>query len=76
MSKKLTGLYQGLVEHFGSQKMTAEALGVEQPSVWAWVNGKSKMSTEVAMAAERATNGKFKAADLRPSLKKFQALSA
>ncbi len=60
--------YKSVVDFFGSQTAAANALGVEQPSVWAWLNGKSKMSAEVAFLAEKLTDGKFRASDLRPSL--------
>mgnify|MGYP000868803193 CR=1 FL=1 len=31
--------YDELIGHFGSQAAAARALGVKQPSVWAWRNG-------------------------------------
>jgi DNA-binding transcriptional regulator YdaS (Cro superfamily) len=69
-------LYQTLVDHYGSQESTAEALLVKQPAVSCWVRGTKKMSERVAMRAEKATKGKFKAVELCPSLKEFQDLSA
>ena len=66
-----------LVTHFGSQEATATALNVSQPAVSGWVNGTKRMSKIVAVKAEKATNGEFKAIDLCPSLKHlFKQLSA
>lgn len=69
-------LYQSLVAHFGSQENTANALHVKQPAVSGWVCGTKKMSELIAMRAEKATDGKFKASDLCPSLKEFQQATA
>lgn len=68
MIKSKAGLYQSLVDHFGSQENTAEALLVRQPAVSGWVRGTKNMSALVALRAEKATDGKFKAKDLRPEL--------
>ncbi len=62
-------LFQRLVEHFGGQVKTAKALNVKQPAVSSWVCGTKNMSELVAIRAQVATNGKFKAIDLCPSLK-------
>ena len=51
--------------------LTAKALGVEQPSVSAWVKGKAKMSIGSALKAEKETSGKFKAVDLSPAFRKI-----
>lgn len=59
---------KNLVKHFGSQDATAAALNVKQGTVSGWVRGVHGCSAEVAMRAERITNGLFKAVDLRPSL--------
>lgn len=61
-------LYQELVNHFGGQVKTAEALGCKQPSVWAWLDGKTHMSAPLALKAERITNGKFASSALCPAL--------
>lgn len=61
-------LYQELVSRFGGQVKTADALGCKQPSVWAWLDGKTHMSAPLALKAERLTNGEFKAVDLCPAL--------
>lgn len=77
MNTALTIKYQELVEHFGSQTLTAKALDTKQPSVNAWLSGKTKMSERTAIKAQIATEGKFKAADLCPSLKdSFEKLKA
>ncbi len=69
MSTPLIQTYKELVQFFGSQTSAAAALGVEQPSVNAWLSGKAKMSADTAFRAQAETNGEFKAVDLRPSLK-------
>ncbi len=76
MNDSSENIYQLLVKHFGGQESTAKALSVKQPAVSGWVRGAKKMSELVAIRAEKATQGKFKAADLCPSLKEFQNLSA
>lgn len=57
-----------LVAHFKSQEAAAIALNVKQGTVSGWVRGVHGCSAEVAIRAERVTNGLFKAVDLRPSL--------
>lgn len=68
--------YQSLVAYFGNQEITANALSVKQPAVSGWVRGTKNMSELVAIRAEKATGGKFKASDLCPSLKEFQQVPA
>lgn len=70
----MTEIYQALVEHFGSQSNTARELNVKQPSVNAWLVGKTKMGAVSAKRAEILTNGKFKASDLCPKLKELEDL--
>ena len=65
-------LYKDIVDHFGGQTQTAKALVVSQANVSGYVSGRWSMSPQVAMRAEKATKGKFKASDLCPSLKEFQ----
>lgn len=72
MDIKLTDTYQALVAHFGSQQLAAAALSISQPSVNAWVTGKANMSPIVALRAEKATGGLFKAADLCPAFKQIE----
>lgn len=69
-------LYKDLVKHFGGQKLTAVALDVSQSNISGYVSGRWNMSELVAMRAEKATDGKFKASDLCPSLKEFQQATA
>lgn len=64
-------IYQELVDYFGGQQKTAVELNVKQPSVHAWVVGKTKMSALVALRVEQKTNGKFKAAELCPQIQSF-----
>lgn len=59
---------QGLVSHFGDQVKTAKALGVTQSAVSQWISGASRMSALVAVRAEAATGGAFKAIDLCPAI--------
>jgi len=76
MNDPSDNIYQLLTDHFGGQENTANALGVKQPSVSCWVRRTKNMSERVAIRAEKATGGKFKAVDLCPTLKEFQSLSA
>jgi DNA-binding transcriptional regulator YdaS (Cro superfamily) len=76
MSENTNNIFQKLVNHFGGQENTATALGVKQPAVSGWVRGTKNMSGIVAMRAQAATNGKFKAAELCPSLNEFKQLTA
>ena len=71
MNIELTRLYNRVVDHFGGQTPTAKALGIEQPSVNAWVKGKAKMSINSALKTEKETFGKFKAVDLSPAFRKI-----
>lgn len=56
------------IECVGSQQKLAEACGVKQPSVWAWLHGKKKVSAENAKRIEMATNGNVPAYQIRPDL--------
>lgn len=64
--------YKSLIDFFGNQVKTAQALQVTQPSVNAWLKGKTKMSATVAIKAEKLTHGKFKAYELCPKLAEFK----
>ena len=75
MIKHQESIYLDLVNYFGGQVKTAEALKVKQPAVSYWVRGKKQMSSDVAIRAQEATNGTFKAVDLCVSLKKFTEFS-
>ena len=52
----------------GSQKKLAEACGVKQPTVWAWLHGKKKASANNAIRIEKATNGEVQAYQIRPDM--------
>lgn len=59
---------QQLIDHFGSQQATADALGVKQGTVSGWFRGVHGVSAEVAIRAEVITKGKVRAIELRPTL--------
>lgn len=63
-----TDLYKKLVEELGGQTKAAKELGVGQPCVSAWVNGRWRMSATAAIKAEIATKQKFRASELCPRL--------
>lgn len=69
-------IYQNLVEHFGGQVAAAKALNVSQSNISGCTSGRWSMSAKVAIKAEKATNGEFKAVDLCPALKELKNLSA
>ncbi|EEC8908804.1 helix-turn-helix domain-containing protein [Escherichia coli] len=56
------------IEFAGSQQKLADACGVKQPSVWAWLHGKKKVSAENAKRIELATSGNVRAYQIRPDL--------
>ena len=64
-------IYQDLVSFLGGQVATAKALQVSQSNVSGYITGRWNMSETVAARAEKVTNGKFKAIELCPSLKKL-----
>lgn len=66
--------YIEVVNHFGNQHKTAEALGCSQPLVWKWVNEKSDISPILALRAQKESAGKFKASDLAPELAEFAGM--
>lgn len=68
-------IYQNLVEHFGGQVATANALKVSQSTISGYISGRWNMSEKVALRAEIATGGKFKSVDLCPALNEFQSLT-
>jgi DNA-binding transcriptional regulator YdaS (Cro superfamily) len=53
-----------LINYFGSQSKTGEALGVSQATVSYWLSGSQKVSPEKALCAETATHGAIKASSL------------
>lgn len=77
MPESIDNKFQMLVAYFGGQENTAKALAVKQPAVSGWVRGTKKMSELVAIRAQVATKGEFKAVELCPSLKgSFEQLTA
>ncbi len=52
----------------GSQKKLADACGVSQPTVWAWLHGEKKPSAENAKRIELATDEVIPAYRIRPDL--------
>lgn len=64
----MKAIYSELVSFLGGQVATAKKLGVSQSNISGYINGRWNMSEIVALRAEKATNGKFKAVDLCPSL--------
>tara|TARA_R110001599_G_scaffold275738_1_gene476992 strand:+ start:3785 stop:3994 length:210 start_codon:yes stop_codon:yes gene_type:complete len=64
---------QKLIKHFGSQRKTAEALGVKQGTVSGWATGRHGVSEVHALVAEKLTDGNIKAVDLCPRLNAIAA---
>lgn len=62
-------IFDRLAHRLGGQVQAAKILKVTQPAVSGWVTGANGMSAVVALRAERATDGEFKAIDLCPALK-------
>lgn len=56
------------IDLVGSQQKLAAACGVKQPTVWAWLHGKKKVSPENAKRIEIATSGTVHAYQVRPDL--------
>ncbi len=55
--------YLKMIAHYGGQSATADALGLAQPTVRAWLVGGTNISLEKAELLERITNGKFHPSD-------------
>lgn len=53
-----------LINYFGNQSKTGEALGVSQATVSYWLSGSQKVSPEKALLAESATRGAIRASSL------------
>ncbi|WP_432518845.1 helix-turn-helix domain-containing protein [Klebsiella pneumoniae] len=64
---------QKAIDIAGSQKKLADLCGVAQPTVWRWLHG-GGIDARYVMKIVSATNGKIKAAEIRPDLS--QLLSA
>lgn len=63
-----TTLIQAAVEAIGSQGAMAKAIGVTQPLVWQWCNGKRPVAAHHCVAIENATGGRITRYDLRPDV--------
>jgi len=61
--------FQDVVEYFGNQQKTADALKITQPSV-NHILATGNVSVEVALRIQKVTKNTFSALDLRPSLKR------
>ena len=73
-TKKTLREIKRLVAYFGgTETLTADAVGVRQPTVNAWLNGRHGISAITALKIERMTGGKFKASDLCPQLAEVAA---
>lgn len=51
-----------------NQILTADALGVKQPSVSGWVTGRSKPGAKTCIRAEEKTGGAVTRYELRPDI--------
>lgn len=58
---------QKAIDIAGSQKKLADLCGVAQPTVWRWLHG-GGIDARYVMKIVSATNGKIKAAEIRPDL--------
>lgn len=63
-----TTFIQAAVEAIGSQGALAKAIGVTQPLVWQWCNGKRPVAAHHCVAIEVATTGQVTRYDLRPDV--------
>lgn len=70
----MSDLISVLISHFGSQALTAKALGVSQPTVSYWLSGSQKISAEKAILAQVKTGGAIFASDLCPLIAEVVAL--
>lgn len=62
-----------LIQYFGGQQETADAVGVSQATIANWKKGAHGVRAEHAIAAERASCGAVKAYELCPALKGYSA---
>lgn len=60
-------LIEQAISILGSQQKLADACGIKQPSIWQ-AKATESCSAELAMAIEKATDGKVLAKSLRPDL--------
>lgn len=57
---------QTAIEHFGSARALAKALGVTTQAVCFWRDGLRSVDADTIAAIERLTNGKVRRQDFRP----------
>ncbi|WP_054085871.1 MULTISPECIES: transcriptional regulator [Pseudomonas syringae group] len=69
MAKKISEL----INFFGSQAKTGEALGVSQATVSYWLSGSQKVSPEKALLAEAVTDGAIRASSLCELIAQLEA---
>ncbi|WP_346429960.1 Cro/CI family transcriptional regulator [Pseudomonas sp. D3] len=60
MAEKISAL----INYFGNQSKTGEALGVSQATVSYWLSGSQRVGPEKALLAESVTQGAIKASSL------------
>lgn len=60
-------IIQKAIDIAGSQQKLADLCGVTQPTVWRWLHG-GGIDARYVMKIVSATNGKIKAAEIRPDL--------
>lgn len=51
-----------------SQEAFGKKIGVTQGLVWQWLNGRTRITAEMAVQIERATDGKITRHELRPDV--------
>lgn len=69
----MAGSIRTLINHFGTQALTAKALGVSQATISYWLSGSQKISPEKAFLAELMTEGAVTAASLCALLAQVEA---
>jgi DNA-binding transcriptional regulator YdaS (Cro superfamily) len=73
MSKQMIALRKLSKIYDYNRGKIAEGLGVEIGAVYMWF-ARGKISKQGAVMAEKATNGKIKAAQLRPDIEEFKGV--
>jgi DNA-binding transcriptional regulator YdaS (Cro superfamily) len=61
-------LIESAIKALGSQEKLAEAIGISQQGVSYLLRHAPRVTAEVAVAIERATQGKVRRSDLRPDI--------
>lgn len=59
---------QRAIDIAGGQSALARLLGKKQGHVWHWLHQVQRLSPEIAIAIERATEGKVSRGELRPDI--------